>query len=69
MGESIKPSAKNDDDWILNGMEVDKAGNVIHNVGRTTYSGGKEKTVSSFAYIGEIQQGLQVVNLSKKKLF
>ena len=57
------------EDWMPDGMIVDKSGNVIHVVEMPNDFRGPKKTLTTLAYIAEIEKGQTIVNLSKNAAF
>ena len=57
------------EDWMPDGMVVDKNGNVIHVVEMPEDFTGPKKTLTTLAYIADIEKGQTIVNLSKSKAF
>jgi hypothetical protein len=56
-------------DWMPDGMIVDKSGNVIHMVEMPDDFNGPKKTLTTLAFIADIEKGQTIVNLSKASAF
>ncbi len=59
----------NADDWIPDGMLVDNSGNVTHTVPLPDDFTGPKSTLTTLAYIAEIEKGQTIINLSKDSAF
>ena len=57
------------EEWMPDGMIVDKRGNVIHMVEMPDDFTGPKKTLTTLAYMAELEKGQTIVNLSKSKAF
>ena len=52
------------EEWMPDGMIVDKRGNVIHMVEMPDDFTGPKKTLTTLAYMAELEKGQTIVNLS-----
>ncbi|MEC7182168.1 MAG: hypothetical protein VXW15_05615, partial [Bdellovibrionota bacterium] len=57
------------EDWIPDGMLVDNSGNVTHTVPLPDDFTGPKSTLTTLAYIAEIEKGQTIINLSKDSAF
>ncbi|MEE2743639.1 MAG: hypothetical protein VYD54_06990 [Bdellovibrionota bacterium] len=57
------------EDWLPNGMIVDKNGNIIHKVEMDKSFNSPKEELTTLAFVAQIEQGRSIVNLSKSSSF
>ena len=57
------------EDWLPNGMIVDKNGSIIHKVEMDKSFNSPKEELTTLAFVAEIEQGRSIVNLSKNSSF
>ena len=56
-------------DWLPDGMIVDKSGNIVHSVELDSQFTGPKESLTTLAYVATIDQGMSIINLSKPEFF